>query len=86
MNGETRLRNHWSYVLSGLVRSLAFGFFFAISFSFSESGFDLRAFLAVGLVFIACLSLACGLILDTVVKGTRHEYELDVIEAYRRYR
>ena len=43
------------------------------------------AVLALGLVFIGFLCLVCGLILDTVVKGTRHEYELDVIEAYRRY-
>ena len=56
---------------------------------FAQTGLVPRfpsAILAVGLVFIACLSLACGLILDTVVTGTRHEYELDVIEAYRRYR
>ena len=43
------------------------------------------AVLATGLVFVGVLSMACGLILDTVVKGTRKEYELDVIEAYRRY-
>ena len=43
------------------------------------------AILATGLVGVGVLCLACGLILDTVVKGTRHEYELDVIEAYRRY-
>ena len=56
---------------------------------FAQTGLVPRlpsAILALGLVFIAFLSLACGLILDTVVKGTRHEYELDVIEAYRRYR
>lgn len=44
-----------------------------------------RAILAVGLIGVGVICLACGLILDTVVKGTRHEYELDVIEAYRLY-
>ena len=39
--------------------------------------------LAVGLVFTGLLSLASGLILDTVVKGTRKQYELTVIDAYR---
>ena len=39
--------------------------------------------LAVGLVFTGLLSMACGLILDTVVKGTRKQYELSVIETYR---
>ena len=39
--------------------------------------------LAVGLVFTGLLSLASGLILDTVVKGTRKEYELQVLEVYR---
>ena len=41
--------------------------------------------LAVGLVFTGLLSLASGLILDTVVKGTRKQYELQVIEVYRKY-
>ncbi len=41
------------------------------------------ALLAVGLVLSGLMSLVCGLILDTVVKGTRKQYELEVIEAYR---
>lgn len=41
------------------------------------------AVLAVALVFTGLLSLASGLILDTVVKGARKQYELQVIEAYR---
>ncbi|MDO4851485.1 MAG: glycosyltransferase family 2 protein [Actinomycetota bacterium] len=41
------------------------------------------AVLAVGLVFIGLLSLACGFILDTVVKGNRKQYELSVMRAYR---
>lgn len=40
------------------------------------------ALLAVALIFIGVLCLSCGLILDTVVKGYRKEYELDVIRAY----
>lgn len=40
------------------------------------------ALLAVALIFIGILSLNCGLILDTVVKGNRKEYELEVIRVY----
>lgn len=43
------------------------------------------ALLAVSLVLMGILSLACGLILDTVVKGARKNYELTVIEAYERW-
>ena len=43
------------------------------------------ALLAVALVFVGVLSFSCGLILDTVVKGTRKEYELEVLKAYERY-
>lgn len=43
------------------------------------------AVLAVGLVFIGVLSFACGIILDTVVKGSRKEYEIEVTRAYERY-
>ncbi len=39
--------------------------------------------LAVGLIFVGMLSLVCGLILDTVVKGTRKQYELHVLATYR---
>lgn len=55
---------------------------------FAQTGFVPRlpsALLAVALVFVGILALACGLILDTVVKGTRKQYELEVTEAYRRY-
>ena len=44
------------------------------------------AVLATALVGCGLLSLVCGLILDTTVKGYRKEYELDVINAYERYR
>lgn len=43
------------------------------------------ALLAVALVFIGILSFTCGLILDTVVKGTRKQYELQVTEAYHEH-
>ncbi|MGI6046309.1 MAG: glycosyltransferase family 2 protein [Eggerthellaceae bacterium] len=43
------------------------------------------ALLAVALIFTALLCLSSGLILDTVVKGSRKQYELAVIEAYRIY-
>lgn len=54
---------------------------------FAQTGLVPRlpsAVLAVALVFTGLLSLASGLILDTVVKGARKQYELRVIEAYRR--
>ena len=44
------------------------------------------AILAVALVFIGILLFVAGLILDTVVKGTRKQYELLVIQAYDEYR
>lgn len=43
------------------------------------------ALLAVALVFVGMLSFTCGLILDTVVKGSRKQYELQVTDAYQRY-
>lgn len=55
---------------------------------FAQTGFVPRlpsALLAVALVFVGILALGCGLILDTVVKGTRKHYEIEVTEAYRRY-
>ncbi|MBP3884571.1 MAG: glycosyltransferase [Olsenella sp.] len=41
------------------------------------------AILAVALVGSGLLSLVCGLILDTVVKGSRKQYELQVTEVYQ---
>ncbi len=55
---------------------------------FAETGLVPKlpsALLAMGLVFVGLLSLACGLILDTQVKGSRKQYELTVTEAYERY-
>lgn len=42
------------------------------------------ALLAVALVLCGLLSLVCGLVLDTVVKGNRKAYELTVLREYRR--
>lgn len=44
------------------------------------------ALLAVALEFVGMLSFSCGLILDTVVKGTRKQYELQVTNAYENHR
>ena len=44
------------------------------------------ALLAVALVGCGIVSLVCGLILDTVVKGTRKQYEIQVTEAYAELR
>ncbi len=53
---------------------------------FAQTGLVPRmptALLAVAFVFIGLLALVCGIILDTVVKGTRKQYELDVLKVYR---
>ena len=42
------------------------------------------ALLAVAFCGLAALMLVCGLILDTVVKGHRRDWELRVIEEYSR--
>ena len=44
------------------------------------------AILAAALVGCGLMSFLSGMILDTTVKGYRTEYELDVIEAYAKYR
>ncbi len=44
------------------------------------------AILTIAFMMLAALSLTCGFILDTVVKGNRKDYELRVIEAYEKYR
>ncbi len=56
---------------------------------FLRTGLVLRlpsALLTVAFVFIGCLSLGCGLILDTVVKGNRKSYEIEVTQTYDRLR
>ena len=60
-----------------------------VVYEFFQTGLVPRfpsALLAVALVFTGLLSLASGLILDTVVTGHRKEYELDVIRAYQQLR
>ena len=57
-----------------------------VIFEFAGTGFVSKlpsALLAVALIFTGLLSFACGLILDTVVKGSRKQYELQVTECYR---
>lgn len=55
---------------------------------FSSTGLVPRiptAILTIAFMMLSALSLVCGLILDTVVKGNRKEYELRVIDAYQKY-
>ena len=69
-----------------VVLGLAFGI--PVVAEFAATGLVPRlptALLAVALVLLGMLSLVCGLVLDTVVKGTRKQYELHVIEVYERY-
>ena len=40
------------------------------------------ALLAVAFIFLGMMSFSCGLILDTVVKGARKQYELEVTRIY----
>lgn len=56
---------------------------------FAKTGLVLRlpsAVLAVAFCGLGALLLVCGLILDTVVKGHRRDWELRVTEAYRQQR
>ncbi|MEG0476943.1 MAG: glycosyltransferase family 2 protein [Raoultibacter sp.] len=60
-----------------------------VIFEFAQTGLVMKfpsALLAVAFVFTGLLSFACGLILDTTVKGNRKEYELAVTAAYEQYR
>jgi glycosyltransferase involved in cell wall biosynthesis len=78
------------FVLLGFI-FCAFGLLagLPVVFEFAQTGLVPRlpsALLAVALIFIGILCFSCGLILDTVVKGYRKEYELDVLQAYERLR
>ena len=44
------------------------------------------ALVAVSFCGLAALLFACGLILDTVVKGNRRQWELEVMHAYEEAR
>ncbi len=66
-----------------LLIGLCFGF--PVIFEFMSTGLVPRlptAILAVAFCGLAALFLVCGLILDTVVKGHRRDWELRVIETY----
>lgn len=70
------------FVLVGLI------FGVPVVLEFAHTGLVPRlpsALLAVALIFLGSLSFACGLILDTEVKSTRQQYELEVMQAYERY-
>ena len=70
------------FILVGLVIGIP------VVAEFAQTGLVPRlpsAVLAVARVLIGLLSLASGLVLDTVVKGTRKNYELHVTQAYREY-
>ena len=70
------------FILVGLVIGIP------VVAEFAQTGLVPRlpsALLAVASVLIGLLSLASGLVLDTVVKGTRKNYELHVTQAYREY-
>jgi glycosyltransferase involved in cell wall biosynthesis len=76
------------FSLVGLIFILV-GFLFGLSviLEFIDTGLVPRmptAILAVAFVLTGVLSLACGFILDTTVKANRKEYELDVLEEFRR--
>ena len=67
---------------------VALGLIFGIPIvaEFAQTGLVPRlptAIVAVALVGCGALSFTSGLILDTVVKGARKTYELQVIDAYR---
>ena len=40
------------------------------------------AILAVAFCGLGCLFFTCGLILDTIVKGARRQWEIDVVREY----
>lgn len=68
-----------------LVAGLALGV--PVVLEFLETGLVERlptALLAVSLCCLGALLFVCGLILDTVVKGNRRDWELRVTQAYRR--
>lgn len=61
-------------ILFGLLAALSIGLAIPILLTYAETGLVPRfptAILATGIMLLACLSLACGLILDTVTHGRR---------------
>jgi glycosyltransferase involved in cell wall biosynthesis len=61
-------------ILFGLLAALSIGLAIPVLLTYAETGLVPRfptAILATGIMLLACLSLACGLILDTVTHGRR---------------
>lgn len=57
-----------------------------VIYDYFQTGLVLRfptALLATGLVLLSCLFLACGLILDTIIKAHRRQWEIDVYDAFQ---
>lgn len=70
-------------VLLCFVLGLIFGI--PVIGEYLETGLVLRfptAILSLGLIIFGGLMLICGLILDTVVKGNRRQWEIDVYDVY----
>ncbi|MDR0888288.1 MAG: glycosyltransferase [Coriobacteriales bacterium] len=57
----------------------------SVAIEFFQTGYVQRfptLFVAIGLILCGLLSVSVGLILDTVVKNGRNQYELDVMRVY----
>ena len=70
-------------VVGALFSLIGLVFGITVVIDFAQTGLVERlptAILAVALVFCGLLSLACGLILDTTVKGYRKQYELMLMD------
>ncbi|MEW4372621.1 glycosyltransferase family 2 protein [Paenibacillus kandeliae] len=75
------------WALLFLILGLASGL--PVIFEFVETQYITKipsAILAVGLIIVAMLCFACGLILDTVVSNWRKEYELELHRVAERYK
>ncbi len=69
-------------ILFGLLAALSIGLATPILLTYAETGLVPRfptAILATGIMLLACLSLACGLILDTVTHGRRELKRLNYL-------
>jgi hypothetical protein len=61
-------------ILFGLLAAISIGLAIPVLLTYAETGLVPRfptAILATGIMLLACLSLTCGLILDTVTHGRR---------------
>jgi len=69
-------------ILSGLLAAISIGLAVPILLTFAKTGLVPRfptAILATGVMLLSCLSLACGLILDTVTHGRREMKRLSYL-------